>query len=1114
MRIAEMEGLAAAGLRGGQLWLSAGAIDKACQLLASHVTDGSSSLQAIKVCRSVLEASSQGRLDSVPGGGASAAESIIAAVWRAKECVAHPDAQPSIEDSILKKDVSSFRSSRGCAAYQVWAQAGRRAAERLCSMGAVPRTGLTAWAESRCSEIGREACRQGSAGSQMLLAEEAHDLLEMNFLFDGKVGDRLEKVLPVTDGDMSGSIVFVMRLLHLRGLDSILPLKGEAGIGWPVWILLKEWGNKEQGGMAAEIEASFSADVWPWLIQGSEDDAWESAGRLVKGCASKVSAGDIGWAGAVRGLLLRIADVSPKGALELSADVIKLHPQGGSEAGCVALVASVGIAGAAWGRVGIQGTLEHLLLASPGGSGGGSMPKTWSVGSPAEHSVECGLGRGGGRGWEAKTKWESAASVFLSDCAKIIVEGGCKDGEGRGLVALRAVAAAAKEGLSNLIDTAKARGQTALVPTAPGVEDNDSDDEIIDVSPSKAAAPNGENDDDDSDDEIIEVTPARAIAGEQGNGSIGWREVLWATCQWASEKDWRGNEKEFGAASDARGAIEWYGIGKDEGKYEALEVGEAEMAVATWWNALLTQPRDGKDAVVALLQKDEASLTVIRHVLSWISRPGPLRAAGLGLFAALNKFAPVLPHHTLPSHGEQGDNQNSGDEVEDSDDEIIEVTPVRAGRPGVQAWRDEGGACVIGLLVSLSRSFAAGESDNEEELHAVASASLDVRGDEVITSLEGQQLASDLIHLLGDGGGMGGLPVCVLISAFSLLSSRLHLFSAIPWVKVAHEEDEEQGEDAEEGPSERPKKKSSVIPKALAALISRASLWGDGRRVSGAVEDAVMTTESVGILLGWLLFLCIHADQQANVKALARKHLGEKNMLAPVLSLAAAHLSEVGGDDTVSIPIELGLLLGDEDDQGRGAYQLAGAVLLRSVEAMPGLVRLWFNELDRAGASEVEKFSAAVITPAVLAKEDALIGNMVDDSGGDLEVRSLLGGKEIRAKYAKDEGVLELVLKAPTCYPLKPVVIDAGRRVAVSEQRWRKWLLAIHALLTHHQGSLLDAVSYPLLLISLPPFPPPSLPHPPPQRAELSGCDVHGTWHMTNIIGEMIHKPNSLNSEP
>jgi hypothetical protein len=1092
VRIAEMEGLAAAGLRGGQLWLSAGAIDKACQLLASHVTEGSCSLQAIKVCRAVLEASSQGRLDGMPGGGASAAQSIIAAVWRAKECVAHLDAQPSIEDSILKKDVSSFRSSRGCAAYKVWAQAGRGAAERLCSMGAGQRAGLTAWAESRCSDIGREACRQGSAGSQMLLAEEAHDLLEMNFLFDGKGGDRLERVLPVTDGDMSGSIVFVMRFLHLRGLDSILALKGEAGIGWPVWALVKEWGNKEQGGMAAEIEASFSADVWPWLIRGSEDDAWESAGQLVKGSAGKVSAGDMGWAGAVRGLLLRIADVSPKGALELSADLMKLHPQGGSQAGCVALVASVGIAGAAWGRVGIQGTLEHLLLASPGGSGGGSMPKTWSAGSPAEHSVECGLGRGGGGGWEAKTRWEAAASVFLSDCAKIIVEGGCKDGEGRRLVALRAVAAAAKEGLSNLMDAAKAQGQTTLTAPARGVEDDDSDDEIIDVTPSKAAvAPSGEEEeDDDSDDEIIEVTPARATVGEQGNGSIGWREVLWATCLWASEKDWRGNEKECGAASDARGVVEWYGIGKDEGRYEALEVGESEMAVATWWNALLTQPRDGKDAVVALWQKDEASLTVIRHVLSWISRPGPLRSAGLGLFAALNKFAPVLPTHTLPSHGEQGDAQGVVDEGvdadEDSDDEIIEVTPLRAGRPGVQAWRDEGGACVIGLLVSLSRSFAAGESDDEEELHAVASASLDVRGDDIIASLEGQELASDLMDLLGDRGGMGGLPVCVLISAFSLLSSRLHLFSAMPWVKVAHEEDEDEGEDGDQGPSERPKKKSSVIPKALAALISRASVWGDGRRVSGAVEDAVMTTESVGILLAWLLFLCIHADQHANVKALARKHLGEKSMLGPVLSLAAAHLSEVGGDETVSIPIELGLLLGDEDDQGRGAYQLAGAVLLRSVEAMPGMVRLWFNELDRAGASEVEKFSAAVITPAVLAKEDALIGNMVDDSGGDLEVRSLLGGKEIRAKYAKDEGVLELVLKAPTCYPLKPVVIDAGRRVAVSEQRWRKWLLAIHALLTHHQGSLLDAVSSPLLLTSLlllPPLPLFPLPHPPPQRA-------------------------------
>lgn len=219
-----------------------------------------------------------------------------------------------------------------------------------------------------------------------------------------------------------------------------------------------------------------------------------------------------------------------------------------------------------------------------------------------------------------------------------------------------------------------------------------------------------------------------------------------------------------------------------------------------------------------------------------------------------------------------------------------------------------------------------------------------------------------------------------------------------------------------------------------------------------------MTTEGVGILLGWLLFLCIHDTQTQSVKALARKHLSDTNMLAPILSLAAAHLSSVGGEAAVDVPLELGLLLGGEDEQGRGACQLAGAVLLRSVEAMPGLVRLWFNELDRAGAGEVEKFAGAAISPMVLAKEDALIEAWEGDSAGDLEIRSLLGGREVRAKYTKDEGVLELVLKAPTCYPLKPVIIDAGKRVAVSEQRWRKWLLAIHALLTHHQGSLLDAV--------------------------------------------------------
>jgi hypothetical protein len=150
--------------------------------------------------------------------------------------------------------------------------------------------------------------------------------------------------------------------------------------------------------------------------------------------------------------------------------------------------------------------------------------------------------------------------------------------------------------------------------------------------------------------------------------------------------------------------------------------------------------------------------------------------------------------------------------------------------------------------------------------------------------------------------------------------------------------------------------------------------------------------------------------------------------------------------------------LGSEEDAASTMHDLAAHILFRSVAAFPSLVRLWYNDLDRGTANRVDRFVAGCISPLILAKELSLISGAAFDDTGELTIRASSKTREITAAYSKDEAVLEVVLRVPPSYPLRPVQVDGTRRVGVSEGKWRMWALAMRTLLDNKDGSLLDAV--------------------------------------------------------
>ena len=61
----------------------------------------------------------------------------------------------------------------------------------------------------------------------------------------------------------------------------------------------------------------------------------------------------------------------------------------------------------------------------------------------------------------------------------------------------------------------------------------------------------------------------------------------------------------------------------------------------------------------------------------------------------------------------------------------------------------------------------------------------------------------------------------------------------------------------------------------------------------------------------------------------------------------------------------------------------------------------------------------------------------------EITVKGSRVSRRITATYVKDDCVLEMVLQIPDCYPLYSVDVACGKRVGVSEDRWRRGVLHI-----------------------------------------------------------------------
>ena len=131
---------------------------------------------------------------------------------------------------------------------------------------------------------------------------------------------------------------------------------------------------------------------------------------------------------------------------------------------------------------------------------------------------------------------------------------------------------------------------------------------------------------------------------------------------------------------------------------------------------------------------------------------------------------------------------------------------------------------------------------------------------------------------------------------------------------------------------------------------------------------------------------------------------------------------------------------------------------------MPVTVRKWYNNnSNKRLCNLVHEYTVKHISQVICSLEMESVQEKCQERASKEESKNLVikarpSAKEVYAIYTRDEFKMELTIKLPMNYPLGPVQIDGGKRVGVTDVKWRSWLLQLTTFLAHQNGPILDGI--------------------------------------------------------
>ncbi|ORY78237.1 hypothetical protein BCR37DRAFT_388958 [Protomyces lactucae-debilis] len=223
-----------------------------------------------------------------------------------------------------------------------------------------------------------------------------------------------------------------------------------------------------------------------------------------------------------------------------------------------------------------------------------------------------------------------------------------------------------------------------------------------------------------------------------------------------------------------------------------------------------------------------------------------------------------------------------------------------------------------------------------------------------------------------------------------------------------------------------------------------------------------LPTNLRGYLLAWKCLYGYFENVPLRMKVKLVKDLEDADVLEPLLALIFVAL----GVDTPK-PKDISkiekLTLDHGFNNGQGELQAYAAHLYcLCLIHTPNLVRSWWIACkDRVLTANIETFTEKYYSNLLIQSELASVHSdnirkaIQDDN---LEVRLSNLGRDVIVEYTVDDQTMQMAIKLPANFPLRKVTVEGLQKIGVKDAQWRGWLLSSQAVLTAHNGTILDAI--------------------------------------------------------
>jgi hypothetical protein len=152
----------------------------------------------------------------------------------------------------------------------------------------------------------------------------------------------------------------------------------------------------------------------------------------------------------------------------------------------------------------------------------------------------------------------------------------------------------------------------------------------------------------------------------------------------------------------------------------------------------------------------------------------------------------------------------------------------------------------------------------------------------------------------------------------------------------------------------------------------------------------------------------------------------------------------------------------NEDDNNESISNLnveifACNLYKHALKCVPAMIRDWWNIQPKRISDIVDKYTTKYVSPILIEEEIIqinrsanLINNnnnnnnqIINDEESTIKIRGMFSSREIISIYKMKELNMELIIQLPINYPLGVVNVSSVRRLGVSENEWRNWLIQL-----------------------------------------------------------------------